>query len=66
VAAGWFIAQATGGPNFALPLPRRLFLRFYAFLLEGLESAPIKTLLRSHHIDCILELCREMVKAVPE
>lgn len=66
VAAGWFTAQAAGGPDFALPLPRRLFLRFYAFLLEGLDSVPIDTLLRSHHIDRILELCRKMVEAMPE
>ena len=51
VAAGWFTARAAGGPDFTLSLPRRLFLRFYAFLLEGLDSAPIDTLLRSRHIE---------------
>ncbi|ALG75543.1 sulfotransferase domain-containing protein [Azospirillum thiophilum] len=66
VAAGWFTAQAAGGPDFTPPLPRRLFLRFYAFLLEGLDSAPIDTLLRSRHIDRIHGLCREMVGAMPE
>lgn len=65
MVAGWFTARATGAPTFASPLSRCLFLRFYALLLEGLETAPIDALLRSRHIDRIHALCREMAGVKP-